>query len=100
MAARLDYPLGFEPKDLAVVHVALPRPAAADPVGPPLQQGSQFGKVSQALLPSMTSTAAMKLWTGSAHFQDLAVQVRAVESDDCHFRFGIGLHLNKSESSG
>jgi hypothetical protein len=29
MAARLDYSLGFEPKDLAVVHVALPRPAAA-----------------------------------------------------------------------
>jgi hypothetical protein len=29
MAARLDYSLGFEPKNLAVVHVALPRPAAA-----------------------------------------------------------------------
>jgi hypothetical protein len=42
----------------------------------------------------------MKLWAGWAHFQDFAVQVRAVESDDGHFRFGIGLHLNKSESSG
>jgi hypothetical protein len=29
MAARLDYSLGFEPKNLAVVHVALPSPAAA-----------------------------------------------------------------------
>jgi len=29
MAARLDYALGFEPKNLAVVHVALPSPAAA-----------------------------------------------------------------------
>ena len=42
----------------------------------------------------------MKLGAGLAHFQNLAVQVRTVESDDSHFRFGIGLHLNKSESSG
>jgi hypothetical protein len=42
----------------------------------------------------------MQLWTGLVHLQDFAVEVRAVESDDCLFCFGIGLHLDESESSG
>lgn len=46
------------------------------------------------------STLAVQLGTGLVHLQGFAVEGRAVESDDCLFRFGIGFHLNESEASG
>ena len=42
----------------------------------------------------------MQLWTGVVHLQDLAIEVRTVESGDGLFRLGIGLHFNKPEASG
>jgi hypothetical protein len=45
-------------------------------------------------------TTTMKLRTGLVHLQDFSVEVGAVECTDCHFRFGIGLHLNESKPSG
>ena len=49
---------------------------------------------------SLGTGPTMQLWTGLVHLQCLAVEIRAVESDDCLCCFSIGLHLNESESSG
>jgi hypothetical protein len=41
----------------------------------------------------------MQLWTGLVDFQGFAVEVGAVQGDNCLSRCGVVPHLNKSEAS-